>query len=266
MYWGVDVGSTYTKLAAIDDEGRLQVTETIHTLVHQADRVREFLHDKPVTRIVATGYGRDTIKSTLGCTAVSEIQAHARGAVHFAPDVRFVLDLGGQDTKVIELAAGQFVDFRMNDKCAAGTGRFLEIAANRLGMSLEEFGVVCAGHDHVVEISSMCVVFAESELVSLIARNEKPENIGAGVHRTVATRLAQMAKRFSLESPIVFSGGGALNPLLVSMLQQEIGLPLTPHPMPQQNGAVGAALISRTLASLPTNGTTNHDQCNAHTH
>lgn len=248
MFWGVDVGSTYTKLAAIDDDGRLLSTETIHTLVNPGERVREFLSDKPVTRIVATGYGRDAIKAVFGCTAISEIQAHARGAVHFAPEVRFVLDLGGQDTKVIELAAGQFVDFRMNDKCAAGTGRFLEIAAHRLGMSLDEFGPICAGYDRVVEISSMCVVFAESELVSLIARNEKPENIGAGVHRAVAMRLAQMAKRFSLASPIVFSGGGALNPLLVSMLQQEIGLPLTPHPMPQQNGAVGAALISRALA------------------
>lgn len=248
MFWGVDVGSTYTKLAAIDEGGELRHTHTIHTLVHQSERVREFLREREVTRMVATGYGRDTVKASFGCTAVSEIQAHARGATHFAPDVRFVLDLGGQDTKVIELANGQFVDFRMNDKCAAGTGRFLEIAANRLGMSLEEFGLVCADYDRVVEISSMCAVFAESELISLIARNEKPENIGAGVHRSVAMRLAQMARRFSLECPVVFSGGGALNPLLVSMLQQEIGLPLIPHPMPQQNGAVGAALIARSLA------------------
>lgn len=249
MYWGVDVGSTYTKIAALDDARKVVCTHTIHTLVHQDQRVREFLADRPVTRVVATGYGREMLKAALGCTSVSEIQAHARGASHFLPEVSFVLDLGGQDSKVIQIDRGQFVDFRMNDKCAAGTGRFLEIAANRLGMTLEEFGVACAGHDRVVEISSMCAVFAESELISLIAKNERPENIGAGVHRSVAVRLANMAKRFPLQGTLVFTGGGALNPLLVSMLQEELALPLVPHPMPQLNGAIGAALIAAGLKS-----------------
>lgn len=245
MFWGVDIGSTYTKLAAFNADGVLAETHTLHTQVRQSERVEEFLKGRVVTKILATGYGRDSLKEALSCPSVSEIQAHAKGASHFFPEASLVIDLGGQDSKVIELREGQFVDFRMNDKCAAGTGKFLEIAATRLGMSLEEFGEACAHYDKSIEISSMCAVFAESELISLIAKNETPFNIGAGVHRSIATRLANMAKRFDTRGLVVFSGGGALNSLLKTMLEEELGVSLHTHPYPQLNGAIGAALLAK---------------------
>lgn len=245
MFWGVDLGSTYTKLVALDEDGKVADSATIQTFVHQDERVMEFLQTKQVTSLVATGYGRDMMKNKTGCKSVSEIQAHAKGACHFFDSASLVIDLGGQDAKVILIENGQFVDFRMNDKCAAGTGKFLEIAAGRLGFSLEEFGAACEKHDKRVEISSMCAVFAESELISLMAKKESAENIGAGVHYSIASRLANMAKKYPIDDKVVFTGGGALNPLLKSALEEELGVKLLTHPYPQLNGAIGAAMVAR---------------------
>ncbi len=244
MYWGVDIGSTYTKIAALDANGGVSEVYTIHTLVNQDDRVMEFLNGKNISSIVATGYGRDMMKQKTGCKSISEIQAHAKGACMFFEDTSVVIDLGGQDAKVIQIEDGQFVDFRMNDKCAAGTGKFLEIAATRLGFALEEFGEACKKYDKLIEISSMCAVFAESELISLIAKKESAENIGAGVHNSVASRLSTMARKYQLDKRVVFTGGGALNPLLVEMLELQLEIKLSLHPYPQLNGAIGAAKIA----------------------
>jgi (R)-2-hydroxyacyl-CoA dehydratese activating ATPase len=244
VYWGVDIGSTYTKLVALDGDGEIVETHTLHTLVNQDERVMELLDAKEVTAMIATGYGRDMMKNKTGCKSVSEIQAHAKGAYHFFETVSLVIDLGGQDAKVIQIEKGQFVDFRMNDKCAAGTGKFLEIAAGRLGYTLEEFGVACQGFDKKIEISSMCAVFAESELISLMAKKESPQNIGAGVHYSVGVRLANMAKKYPMDENVVFTGGGALNPLLKSILEEELGITLLTHPHPQLNGAIGAAKLA----------------------
>jgi len=244
MFWGVDVGSTYTKLVALDGDGQITETHTIHTLVNQDERVMELLEPKDVASMIATGYGRAMMKSKTSCKTVSEIQAHAKGACHFFDSVSLVIDLGGQDAKVIQIENGQFVDFRMNDKCAAGTGKFLEIAASRLGFALEEFGVACQKHDKRIEISSMCAVFAESELISLIAKKESAENIGAGVHYSVASRLANMAKKYPMDDNVMFTGGGALNPLLKSIMEEELGVKFLTHPHPQLNGAIGAAKLA----------------------
>lgn len=244
MFWGVDVGSTYTKMVCVDSHGELTDTYVIDTFINQDERVLEILKDKVVTNIVATGYGRDMLKKKMECKTISEIQAHARGVCHFFSDAALVIDLGGQDAKVIQIEDGQFVDFRMNDKCAAGTGKFLEIASARLGFSLEEFGVACEKFDKKIEISSMCAVFAESELISLIAKKESPENIGAGVHYSIATRLANMAKKYPHDKSVVFTGGGALNKLLVKILEEELGVSLMVHPYPQLNGAIGAAITA----------------------
>ncbi len=242
MRYGVDVGSTYTKIIALDNEGRIVDRCVLNTLIEHDKRVAEYLDGKSVYSITATGYGRNLIKDALGAKVISEIQAHARGACHFFSDCSLVIDLGGQDSKVIQVENGAFTDFRMNDKCAAGTGKFLEIAANRLGMSIDEFGQKCSEFDKEIEINSMCAVFAESELISLIAKKESTINIGAGVHISIASRLASMAGKFSMGSRVVFTGGGALNPLLKRLLEENLNVKIYTPNEPQMVGAIGAAI------------------------
>lgn len=242
MYWGVDVGSTYTKIAALDSGGVLQETAVIPTLIDQDEVVKKHLRGKSVKMLVATGYGRHLIAEATGCPVISEIRAHALGAFHAFEDASAVIDLGGQDSKVIRLGNnGHFTDFRMNDKCAAGTGKFLEMAAQRLGRSLEEFGGFCYDAPRHVSINAMCAVFAESELIGLIAKRESAAAIGFGVHASIASRLAGMARRFAVEDRVVFTGGGALNPLLKRLLEEELRMDISVPDHPQLMGAIGAA-------------------------
>lgn len=171
MYWGVDVGSTYTKICGIDDKKEIIDTKVIPTIVNQDEIVKDYLSDKKVEMLVATGYGRHMIEDTFSCPIISEIKAHAKGAYYFASEAQMVIDLGGQDSKVIMLDSnGGFIDFKMNDKCAAGTGKFLEIASSRMGLGLEEFAKIGFEANKELTISSMCAVFAESEVISLIAK------------------------------------------------------------------------------------------------
>jgi predicted CoA-substrate-specific enzyme activase len=242
VYWGVDIGSTYTKIAGLSAAGELVESAVIPTLIDQDQIVREHLRDKPVKMLVSTGYGRHLISESTRCPVISEIRAHALGAYHAFNDVRAIIDLGGQDSKVIGMGEnGHFVDFRMNDKCAAGTGKFLEMAAAKLGQSLEEFGDFCMEAPRHVSISAMCAVFAESELIGLIAKRERPEAIGFGVHASIASRLAGMARRFAVEDRVVFTGGGALNPLLKRLLEEELRIDISVPKHPQLMGAIGAA-------------------------
>jgi (R)-2-hydroxyacyl-CoA dehydratese activating ATPase len=249
MHWGVDIGSTYTKIVGIDKDGKIIESSTIETLVNQDEKVYEFLNAKHISSIVATGYGRNLIKDKLGAKVISEIQAHAKATANLFEDCSLIIELGGQDSKVIQLENGQFVDFRMNDKCAAGTGKFLEIAANRLGFSLDEFGDACMDYDKELEISSMCAVFAESELISLMAKKESAKNIGAAVHASIASRLANMSMKFSLGEKVVFSGGGAKNSLLKKMIEEKIERKMEVAPNPQIMGAYGAAIEARLSSS-----------------
>lgn len=244
MYWGVDVGSTYTKIVGVNSAGEVCHTHTIPTIINQDDIVKETLKPYPVRMLVATGYGRYLLENAFGCPVISEIKAHARGAYHAFAQTDMVIDLGGQDSKVIKLdGRGGFVDFKMNDKCAAGTGKFLEIAAARLGLEMDVFSQAGFEADKELSISSMCAVFAESELISLIAQKERVENICYGVHDAIANRLASMARRFaSTSAHITFSGGGARNPFLVHLLGKLLEKPLHTAPHPQLMGALGAAL------------------------
>jgi predicted CoA-substrate-specific enzyme activase len=244
MFWGVDVGSTYTKIAGIDEKKNIIDTTVIPTIVNQDEIVKKYLADKPVEMLVSTGYGRYMIEDALSCPVISEIKAHAKGAHFFAPDTELVIDLGGQDSKVIKLDKnGGFVDFRMNDKCAAGTGKFLEIAANRMGIDLESFAKLGFEADKELTISSMCAVFAESEVISLIAKKESAANICYGVHESIASRLASMARKFATKSEhIVFTGGGALNPFLRYLLSVKLEKEVIAPSHPQLIGSIGAAL------------------------
>lgn len=245
MFWGVDIGSTYTKIIGIGKEKEITHHAVIPTIFNQDVIVGEYLADKEVKMLVATGYGRHMLGDSHGAPVISEIKAHAKGAYFFHNEVKTVIDLGGQDSKVIKMGDdGGFTDFRMNDKCAAGTGKFLEIAANRLGLEMEAFAKAGFEHDKELTISSMCAVFAESEVISLIAKKESLANICYGVHESIASRLASMAKKFVLNPNdcIVFTGGGALNPFLHHMLELKLERSIVIPKHPQLIGAVGAAL------------------------
>ena len=244
MYWGVDVGSTYTKITGIDENEEIIDEAVIPTIINQDEIVYEYLKDKDVQMMVATGYGRYMIEKKFSCPVISEIKAHAKGAYFFDKEVDLVIDLGGQDSKVIKLdGSGGFVDFRMNDKCAAGTGKFLEIAATRMGLKMEEFASLGFDADKELTISSMCAVFAESEVISLMAKKESAPNICYGIHDSIASRLSSMAKRFLPKSnSILFSGGGALNPFLKHLLEKRLEKSVKVSNRPQLMGSIGAAL------------------------
>ncbi|MFY9073425.1 hydrogenase [Malaciobacter mytili] len=244
MYWGVDVGSTYTKICAINKNKEIIDTKIIPTIVNQDEIVKEYLKDKQIEMLVSTGYGRHMIEECFSCPIISEIKAHAKAAFHFDNSADMVIDLGGQDSKVIKLDLnGGFIDFKMNDKCAAGTGKFLEIAASRMGLELEKFSKIGFEATKELSISSMCAVFAESEVISLIAKKETAANICYAVHESIASRLASMAKKFAIKSDnIIFSGGGALNPFLLQLLSKKLEKNVVAAKYPQLMGAIGSAL------------------------
>jgi predicted CoA-substrate-specific enzyme activase len=244
MFWGVDVGSTYTKICGIDEEKEIIDTKVIPTIVNQDEIVKDYLSNKNVEMLVSTGYGRHMIEDTFSCPVISEIKAHAKGAYYFAKESQMVIDLGGQDSKVIMLDGnGGFVDFKMNDKCAAGTGKFLEIASSRMGLTLEEFSKVGFEANKELSISSMCAVFAESEVISLIAKKESAANICYAVHDSIASRLASMARKFAIKSDVIlFTGGGALNGFLLHLLSKKLEKNVISVGYPQLTGAIGAAI------------------------
>ena len=201
-------------------------------------------------RVTATGYGR--IALPFADKAVTEISCHARGAAHLFPNAGVVLDIGGQDSKVISLEIsresgagkpGAVRDFLMNDKCAAGTGRFLQVLSGILNMPLEELGRAAATGNPVA-ISSMCAVFAETEIVGLLARSTPPQDIAAGVFRAIARRMCGLARRISMQGECVFTGGLATSPAFAAILSDELGLTVNVPEDPQTVGALGAALIA----------------------
>ena len=194
------------------------------------------------TRVVGTGYGR----VCLPCAdkVVTEITCHARGAVHLFPRTGVVLDIGGQDSKVIGTAPdGGVQDFVMNDKCAAGTGRFLQVLSGILGMELAELGEA-AGRGKPASISSMCAVFEETEIIGLLARGTPPADIAAGVFHSIARRMRSLAARVPLRGECTFTGGLASSPSFGKLLSEELGMPVNVPEHPQFVGAIGAALIA----------------------
>lgn len=192
--------------------------------------------------IVATGYGR--VSLDFAHRKVTEIACHARGAHRLVPSVLTVIDIGGQDSKVIRITPeGRVADFVMNDKCAAGTGRFLEVMARALEVEVERLGDISAGASAGAAISSMCTVFAESEVVSLVAGGRPVEEIVRGLHEAVAERIAAMAHRVGLEAPVMMTGGVAKNSGVVTSLQSRLGVEIIVPPEPQIVGALGAAVM-----------------------
>ena len=248
---GIDVGSISTKAALIRDD-RLMGTTVILTGYNAKNAAQKVFHTlladlelppEAVDRIVATGYGRGGVD--FADRAVTEITCHAAGAHFQDPAVRCVIDIGGQDSKAIALdAGGRVKDFAMNDKCAAGTGRFLEVMARALEVDLDAFGTMSLTADKPAAISSLCTVFAESEVVSLIAAGERRQNIIAGIHESIGSRVVAMARHVGLTDPVMMTGGVAKNIGVVRALEKKSGTSIHVPRHAQANGAIGAALIA----------------------
>lgn len=244
---GIDIGSTAAKAAVLD-----QSLEIVYTLamptgysgVNAAERLRvELVHagynpQGPDVRCVATGYGR--ISVPYADKVVTEITCHGAGATHLFGSDGVVVDIGGQDTKVIRLRGGKVAKFVMNDKCAAGTGRFLEVMADRLGLGQIELSDL-ARRGEPVKISSMCTVFAESEVIGLVGRGEARENIAAGIIESVVVRVAALVRQVS-GSPYILTGGLCENPYVVERLSAHLGAAVETSPKARFAGAIGAAL------------------------
>ena len=241
---GLDVGSRTIKLVTFDIVAKsCLVTETG---ANPLQRCRELLSGINYDRMVVTGYGRHLVAPALGGEIVSEIRAFAAGARHLYPDCHTVIDIGGQDCKVILITDdGRVQKFEMNDRCAAGTGKFLEIMADTLEVKISALGNLALGATGTVQINSLCTVFAESEVVSLIARGEEPGSIALGLHHAIATRIAIMARRNGIKEKVVFAGGGALNPCLRRLLGEKLETSLTVPAEPQTMGAFGAAILAQ---------------------
>lgn len=200
-----------------------------------------------VSYIVGTGYGR--IALPMAHKVVTEITCHAKGAAYLFPKTGVVLDIGGQDSKVISIDDGGLVqDFLMNDKCAAGTGRFLQVLSGILGMDLEELGEA-ANRGQAISISSMCAVFAETEIIGLLAQGTPPENIAAGVFLSIARRMRGLAGRIPMRGECTFTGGLATSHAFARVLEEELRVPVNVPEQPQLVGALGAALIAAKMAA-----------------
>lgn len=249
---GIDVGSTQTKAVLLDTARsvvarvlmntganvRLAGARALDALLEEAGIERE-----QVGFVVGTGYGRYKIEA--GDTQVTEISCHARGAHMLFPATRTVIDMGGQDTKVIKVGPeGDVLDFAMNDKCAAGTGRFLAGAADVLGLTLDEIGPISLTGRNPVRLTSVCTVFVESDILGHLAQKKKVEDILAGVHKAIAVRTMGLVRRVGQEPEVTFTGGVARNVGMVRALEEELGLPLNVSPESHYCGALGAALFA----------------------
>ena len=242
---GIDIGSRTIELVVVDQAGQIQASFQADTGFDPITEARKMVHGVCFDRIMATGYGRNLFEVAFDAPTVTEIKAHARGARVFFPDARTVLDIGGQDSKAIALFEnGKVKKFEMNDRCAAGTGKFLEIMAKTLGYDIEAFGREALLAENDLNISSMCTVFAESEVTSLIARGNDRREIARGVHASVVRRAAGMINRVSSDGEIVFTGGVAKNHCMTGLLAERLSRNVLLPENPQFIGALGAALLA----------------------
>lgn len=248
MIVGLDIGSRSIELVALED-GQTTLSRRVPTTFDPVSQCHKLLDGLRPSSLVGTGYGRNLIQRLgLECelASITEIKAHSLGALNAFPEACMVLDIGGQDTKAIALSGGRTVKFEMNDRCAAGTGKFLEYTAGVFQIPVEEFGQYALKGDNPPEISSICTVFAETEATSLMARGERPESIAMGLHKAIVKRTVGMLKRVGMGFPMVFCGGVANNPCIRALLSEAVGAELGSEILipdePDMMGALGAAL------------------------
>lgn len=240
---GIDIGSRYIKYAVLTDGGLPRFLRE-ETRYDPLGVCRRLIEDTAPDRLLATGYGRHLLAADTRMDTITEIKAVARGARAVFPSCRTIIDIGGQDTKVVLLKAdGAVENFEMNDRCAAGTGKFLEIMAHALGFSLEAFGLL---HDASpqVSISSLCAVFAESEVITLIGKGVGRGVIATALHNSIVTRILPLVKRIGFVEDIVFAGGCARDGCLRKMLTERLGKTILVHDQPDMLSAYGAALYA----------------------
>lgn len=241
---GIDIGSRFIKLVLIE-KGKTVFFKKTEASFNPLENCFELFKDIRADTIIATGYGRHLLETHNDIKTITEIKAFAIGAKAIFPKCRTIIDIGGQDTKVISLnEKGIVKKFEMNDRCAAGTGKFLEIMAKVLGYKIEEFGSGSANNCKEIQISSMCTVFAESEVISLISKGVSRKDITVAIHRAIANKVVGLLKRIPIEDDIVFAGGCANSHCLKKMLEQSIGKTLKIPSVPELTGALGAALYA----------------------
>jgi predicted CoA-substrate-specific enzyme activase len=252
-YAGIDIGSLTCEAAIVEEAGQVLASEIVLTGARSRAAIERalsgaleqvHLRREDLAALIATGYGRDRVEGRT--RSVTEITCHARGAFHLFPGTRLVLDVGGQDCKAIRLDRdGRVLDFAMNDKCAAGTGRFFEVMARALEVDLDDLGGLALRATRILPLSNVCTVFAESEVVSLVAQEESVENIAAGLCGAAAERVRSLAQRVGVAEEVTATGGAAKNVGFVRALERLLGVPVNVPAEPQIVGALGAALMGR---------------------
>ena len=252
FFAGIDIGSTMSKAVVVDSEGVIRgyvVGPTGAEHRRRANKVMEdVLHKAGITLdevayIISTGYGR--VNVPFADKQVTELTCHAKGVASLFPDVRTAIDIGGQDAKVLKIKNSRLTDFLTNDKCAAGTGRFLEVAAETLGLGLNEMGQISLQSDTPVKINSLCTIFAQQEIISRLSEGQPLTDILAGVYIAVTTRVVKLARQLKVEPPIVFTGGVAKNAGMVKAMETVLGMPILVPEEPLITGALGAAILAR---------------------
>ncbi len=241
---GIDIGSRSIELVVLEN-GRVVTSRQAISGHNPVERVKELLTDITFDSMMATGYGRGIVEVAFDFPTITEIKAYGTGAAALYPGIRGVLDIGGQDTKVITLdGKGKVLKFEMNDKCAAGTGKFLEMMESTLGYEKNTMGAMAMNGKKGVEINSMCAVFAESEVTSLMAKGCDRADIALAIHQSICRRAIGMIRRQNIGFPLMFAGGVANNSCMVHLLREALGkeviVPETPHFV----GAYGAALLA----------------------
>ncbi len=253
---GLDLGSTTTKGVLVDKSGKVIAAHLIPTgaiASKAAENVLEELTklsqlDLGDVSTVSTGYGRTQVK--FSHESITEITCHSVGVHSLNPRIKLLIDVGGQDSKVIRIGSkGRPTDFELNDKCSAGTGRFLEVMARVLEVSIDELGPLALKSKFPCQISSTCTVFAESEVIGRIGSGESPANIAAGIHQAMAAKISTLSRRVGVSSPIGVTGGVARNPAFRHYLSEALNCDLWMPEEPQLTGALGAAILAIARAS-----------------
>jgi len=248
---GIDVGSTTTKGVLLDSSGNIIAKSLMLTGASAVQAVEKTLHnissssniDLNGVPMISTGYGRARVE--LAEKSVTEITCHSVGVHYINPDIRLLIDVGGQDSKVIRVgSSGRPEDFELNDKCSAGTGRFLEVMARVLDVSIDELGPLALQSKTPCSISSTCTVFAESEVIGHIGAGKSAADIAAGVHISMVSKISALSKRVGVKEPVCVTGGVALNPAFKHHLSNQLGVELWVPDEPQLTGALGAAVIA----------------------
>ena len=241
---GIDIGSRTVKLAVISNGD--PVCRISETTFEPLAVCASLLNGCEYDRITATGYGRYLFKDHFECDVISEIKAFALGARAANEDCRTILDIGGQDIKAISLdQKGNLRKFEMNDRCAAGTGRFLEIMAMALGCNVRDFGELALSAEKFAELNSMCTVFAESEVISLLSKGTPRNEVALGIHNSIIGRVKSMLQRVTINNDFIFAGGVSLNSCMVELIENVSGAKVSVPENPQMVGALGAAIYGQ---------------------